>query len=142
LTGASSRWTNTSELRLGSRGNGNLVVVSNGAVLASGSATIGNAVIPGAAGNNNVVRVTDTNSFWTTGGGALAVGGFGNGNQLLVSNGGAGVSASVSIGLSTVAPYNVMSVTGPGSRWTSSGTLIVGQSSEGNQLIVNNGAVV
>ena len=75
--------TNTSDLFVGDRGSGNAMTVADGAVVAAVTSYMGS----WAVSSNNSVLVTGTNSMWQNSS-ALLVGYSGNGNRLVISNGG------------------------------------------------------
>ncbi len=137
VTGAGSLWTNSSELYVGLTGSGNQLVVSNGGVVANVNGFIGNQ--PGA--NNNVAVVTGAGTLWANSSN-LYVGYYGNGHQLVASNGGVVVSANGYVGNNFNANNNVAVVTGAGSLWANSSNLYVGNYGNGNQLVASNGGVV
>ena len=129
--------TNTSDLFVGDRGSGNAMTVADGAVVAAVTSYMGS----WAVSSNNSVLVTGTNSMWQNSS-VLHVGYSGNGNRLVISNGGTALNAIGSIG--TFGSDNIVEVTGAGSLWTNSGDLRLGyeDNANGNQLVVSNGGTV
>jgi len=140
VTGANSRWTNTSELRVGRLGSGNQLVVSNGGAVFSASGVIGDVITSYAASVSNSVTVTGANSLWTSS--ELRVGNAGSGNQLIVSNGARVISSNSFIGYVTSGSNNQVTVTGPGSIWDSGASLGVGESGSFNSMLITNGGFV
>jgi len=138
ISGPGSLWTNSSELFVGNSGSGNRLIVSDGATVASFGGFLGF----NPPSENNMAMVTGTNSLWNTRD-SLAVGVFGRGNQLIVSNGATVASALGYLGYSRASSSNnVAVVTGAGSLWTNNIELNVGYNGGGNQLIVSDGATV
>ena len=129
--------TNTSELFVGRQGSGNTMTVADGAVVAAVTSYMGSFAVS----SNNSVLVTGTNSMWQNSS-ALHVGYSGNGNRLVISNGGAALNAIGYIGF--FGSDNIVEVTGAGSLWTNSGDLQLGveDNANGNQLVVSNGGTV
>ena len=139
-----SRWTATGPLYVGYRGSANQLEVSIGSTMANTAGRVGDGNVD--RSDNNVVLVTDFDSLWTNSA-DLVVGNVGSGNRLTVSNGGAVVSTSGTIGYGnltdpTTGNNNAVLVTGLNSRWTNSGAMIVGFGGSGNQLVVSNSARV
>src|SRR5262249_43826334 len=85
LTGAGSQWRLDDGIYVGNFGSGNRLVVSNGATIVTGSASVVGNESPS---TNNEVLVTGVGSSWTSGLGQMFVGGGGKGNRLLVNDGG------------------------------------------------------
>jgi T5SS/PEP-CTERM-associated repeat protein len=89
--------------------------------------------------------VTDPGTVWTNSGYLWLGYGAGGGAQLIISNGAAFYDTAATIGRSLGHDNNV-TVTGPGSLWYNSGTVILGtninasSASYGNTLTVTNGA--
>ena len=154
VDGAGSRWTNLSQLALGNGiftfggfGPGfstGVVNITNGGQVSAPSVLIG--VLPdGGGGNIDRISVSGTGSSLQAAGGTITVGLFGTG-ALAVSGGATVTSGTGIIGYSSAAPgsltlngfgnldfFNVgansvgtVTVTGPGSSWSNSGGLIVG----------------
>ena len=146
VTGAGSVLSNAAgSLSLGQYGSGNTLTIASSGSVYSTSGYIGQT----SNSHNNVAILTDTGSVWCVNGG-LGVGyessglGFGVGNQLVVSNGALLSSTYGNIGYGLSAISNAVTVTGPGSQWTDTGTLVIGSSASGNynRLRVNNGGQV
>jgi len=87
---------------------------------------------------SNAVIVADPDSSWSVND-ALYVGGGGNANQLVVSNGAAVSSLMGYVGSSTAGSNNVATVTGTNSAWNNVSELFVGSSGSGNRLVVSEG---
>ena len=150
VTGAGSVWSNSGPLYVGSYGSFNSLYVANSAKVVSTSGHIGAGGFTnlGVAlwANNNSAVVTGTGSVWSING-EFSVGGVGVGNSLIITNGGMVVcSGNSCIGgdstTSSGATNNSVIVTGPGSVWSNSGTLMVGDLSSGNNLTIANGGKV
>jgi T5SS/PEP-CTERM-associated repeat protein len=124
---------------------GNRLVVSNGGTVgAAGDGYIGY------LGDDNTALVTGSGSLLTIGdpsdpfsdGGTFYVGEFGNGNSLVISNGGTvAVSRISSVGF--FGSNNSVLVTGTNSLWTNGILLDVGDmETSGNSLVISNGGRV
>jgi T5SS/PEP-CTERM-associated repeat protein len=140
MTGTNSIWRSSQNLILGSSGAYNTLIVSNGGGFECLGGTIGNL----ASGNTNLAIVTGTNSSWALS--TLAVGINGSFNQLVVTNGGSLVSddcyVSANVLQNAGGNNNTVVITGPGSTWTNTGFLTVGNLSGNNRLVVTNGGVM
>jgi T5SS/PEP-CTERM-associated repeat protein len=97
--------------------------------------------------NNNSVIVSGAGSTWSSST-SLVVGWLGAGNTLLITNGGQVICSSTAVGVNTSigqaagATSNSVVVSGNGSVWTNSSTLLVGYLGSGNRLVINNGGEV
>ena len=80
ISDSNSLWSVDGGLVIGNKGNGNQLVVTNGA-----SVVCSNGII-GVAGNSNMVLIAD--GAWWTLSGNLTIGPGGSGNQLVLANGG------------------------------------------------------
>ena len=89
------------------------------------------------SGNNNAL-VTGSGSVWSSDC-KLYVGGYCDGNSLVISNGGKVVNADASVGIWN---NNSVLVTGSGSVWSNQYELDVGQGGTGNSLVISNGGKV
>ncbi|MBE7500184.1 MAG: hypothetical protein HS113_07720 [Verrucomicrobiales bacterium] len=116
---------------VGATGTNNSLVISRGAHVAARAAVIGEA----ATARGNHVLLTDPGSRWKLDAG-LAVGRAGSLNSLVVSNG-ASLLSTGSIGAYDSSHSNVVTITGTGSAWTIPGTLWIGPSAVGCQLLVS-----
>ncbi len=123
---------------MGHNGSNNRLVVSDGALLASYDDIIGGN--PGSS--NNLALVTGVGSIWTNRG-ELHMGFAGDGNQLVISNGGAvfGLDNRY-IGYDLGAASNSVIVTDAGSRWLGNDSLYLGVDGVFNTLLVRNGGQV
>ncbi|HEX5223254.1 MAG TPA: GH25 family lysozyme [Verrucomicrobiae bacterium] len=143
VTGAGSIWTNSDWLYVGRNGAFNRLVVTNGGHVQSFGGWIGEYVSfvgPTNADNNEVI-VTGTGSLWQLGFGSLFVGDARNtGNRLVVSNGASMLNSICYIGFQST--NNFVLVTGPGSTWSNSNFIALGQGGGGNRLLVTNGGLV
>jgi T5SS/PEP-CTERM-associated repeat protein len=93
----------------------------------------------GTGANSNAVLVTGAGSYLTNYN--LSLGSGGSWNRLTVAHGGAmQTGGSARIGLDTNASFNSLVVSGLGSLWTNAGSLVVGDSGQGNQITVQQGA--
>lgn len=129
---SSSNW-----LIVGVYGSFNSLVVSNGGtVVNSGNGWIGRTT----NSSNNSVLVTGEGSTWRSG--LLDVGRLGPGNRLVISNGGSVVCQWSYISQDPNSSNNTVIVTDPGSIWTNSRTLNIGNQDTGNLLIISNGGTV
>ncbi len=146
VDGPGSNWTNNggSALCVGYSGNGMLSISNGGAVSNSGG------YIGAYNGSSGTVTVDGTGSSWTNAG-PLYVGGgdyscyYGSGNGTLsITNGGAVSSVGGYIGYGT-ASSGAVTVDGPGSIWTNSGSLYLGGDNNyggaGTLSITNGGTV-
>jgi T5SS/PEP-CTERM-associated repeat protein/autotransporter-associated beta strand protein len=137
VTGTGSAWTNTTELLIGNTGSDNSLVISNGGAVVTGMCLIGDQ----STASNNSVLVTGTISAWTNTG-DLFVGYYGSSNSLVISNGGTVANRDGFIGFYADSSNNSVLVTGTGSTWTNSGTLVVGVEGTGNTLTVAEGGTI
>jgi T5SS/PEP-CTERM-associated repeat protein len=139
LGGAGSRWWLDDGLFIGDFGSGNRLTVNSGASLVTGSSSaIGNQLVS----SNNEALITGAGSSWFSPSGFLFLGG-GRGNRLIVSNGASVVTFGGTLGDGfPESSNNVALVTGAGSSWSNTSTLVVGDVGPRNQLIVSNGAAV
>ncbi len=130
--------TFTGGVTVGTNGSFTLLVLSNDCLLTNaGSSTIGQ----NATARSNEVRLASPSTRWLMGPNILGVGFNGSGNRLTISNGAtASVNADANVGYaSDSASNNQAWVTGPGSRWSSSGSINVGVLGAGNLAVVTNG---
>ncbi len=161
VSDSGSIWTNSSSLTVGSSGFGNFLTISNGGLVVASTMTVGN----GGTGTNNMLSISSSGLLYTAGtsyigntgsnnvatissggawtnGGTLTIGSTGAGNQLLLTNGGVLVNSSSTLGNSSGADNNSALVSGSGSVWTNTSSLVIGNSGSGNSLTINNGGVV
>ncbi len=137
VSGAGSLWTNSAGLRVGESGDGNQLVVSNGATVANTVGVVGF----NAGANSNTAVVTGAGSRWLNSV-ELRVGRSGSSNSLLIASGGFVSNVLGIIGSQVGGNRNTVTVTGPNSSWLNSGELWVGESGVGNQLFVSSGGLV
>src|SRR5438093_6622122 len=93
VTGGGSLWSNRFDLRVGSGGRGNQLIVSNGGWVASRSGFVGN----NATGSNNFALVTGSGSVWSNARN-VEVGLLGASNRLVIEAGGLVHCGSGSVG--------------------------------------------
>jgi T5SS/PEP-CTERM-associated repeat protein len=137
VTGPGSMWSNRFNFFAGYQGANNQVIISNGAMVSSDSATLGND--PTSKGNS--LLVTGVGSMLSNGA-TLFVGGFGAANQLTTDVGAKVHNQNASVGFRSVSSNNNVLVSGVGTFWTTAGSLVVGDSGSGNRMTVTNGATV
>jgi T5SS/PEP-CTERM-associated repeat protein/autotransporter-associated beta strand protein len=138
VDGAGSTWTNTSTLAVGEFGTGTLTISNGGAVSSHMTGLIG--YDSGALG---IVTVDGAGSIWNNDG-DLFFGSKGTG-ILNITRGGAVSSANTSLGgaflFFQADASGGATVDGPGSIWTNTGQLFVGDFSAGTLQITNGGSV-
>ena len=132
VSGPGSVWSNLN-LSVGLAGSSNRLIVSNGGRINSNQGFIGSNV----SSRSNEVTITGLGSLWTITN-SLFVGFSGSSNRLVVSNGGAVVSAFGSLGSRS----NEVLIAGPGSSWKVLGSLEIGSTTFGNRLVVSNAGVL
>lgn len=137
VTGAGSLWSNRLDLRVGTGGRSNQLIVRDGGWVASQSGFVGNNV----GANNNFALVSGSGSVWSNALN-LTVGFNGVGNRLVIEAGGLAHCNLGKVGDFGSATDNEARVTGTGSRWNVQTDLTIGRLLGGNRLIVSNGAVV
>ncbi|MBI3878744.1 MAG: hypothetical protein HY301_01595, partial [Verrucomicrobia bacterium] len=140
VTGAGSLWSNAASFTVGasSFGNGNRLLVSNGATVITAVATVGS------SGASNSAAVDGTGSLWTNSG-TLTVGAIGAGNVLVVSNSGQVAAGDLVIGSQTGATNNQVIVAGGSLTGTNAAgalnDLVVGRDG-GGSLTLNGGIIL
>ena len=137
VTGAGSFWSNRGNLFVGESGNGNLLIVSNGGLVADRNGYLGHL----SGSFNNLAVVTGSGSLWSNAN-DLFLGDFGTGNQLVVTNGGGVVNSNGFIGIVSSATGNSVVVTGTNSFWNNRADVRVGYDGSANRLTVSNGGQV
>src|ERR1051326_7471739 len=143
VTGTGSVLSNAGALYIGTFGQSNRLAICDGARVSCGDGLLGTgAYLLGC----NSALVTDIGSVWSNAG-SLYIGYRNAGNSLVVSNGGqvfdnAGYMSGGSPELFRSSSNNSVVVTGPGSVWNSAGTLIVGDYSSSNSLVICKGGLV
>jgi T5SS/PEP-CTERM-associated repeat protein len=140
VSGDGSVWNNQAMLTVGDMGSGNSLVISGGGAVTNPSGCIG------IYGASNSVVVSDHGSVWYNQG-TLTVGGYGNyrgnGNSLVISNGGTVYNYGPAfIGYFVAANNNSVLVSGAGSVWNGANGLYVGYWGIGNSLVISNGGTV
>ena len=144
--GTSSSWTLSGQLELGYEGFSNSLIISNGATVTANGIMIGQGDANSSANaNNNSILVTGSNSVLTASGSSTITIGtnVANTNSLVISNGGKVFSGTGVIG-SDASYGNFALVTGPGSLWSNSGSIYVGDkiySGNGTLTVAANGTV-
>ena len=129
VSGAGSTWTNTGTVVVGGLGTGTLTIQNGGVVNSGGGGSVGQS-----AGSTGTVTVTGPGSTWNNGpGGGLNIGSFGTGT-LTIANGGTvnnNTAFTANIGNGAGSPGTV-TVTGPGSTWSNSSGVNIGNSGHGH----------
>jgi T5SS/PEP-CTERM-associated repeat protein len=137
VVGTNTFLSSSSWLIVGVYGSANNLVISNGGrVENSGNGWIARTT----NSSNNTVLVTDPGSTWKSA--LLDVGRLGPGNRLIISNGGMVICQWSYISQDPNSSNNTVIVTDPGSIWTNSRTLNIGNQDAGNSLIISNGGTV
>jgi T5SS/PEP-CTERM-associated repeat protein len=135
VTGTSSMWSIGGGLGIGPNAGHNSLVVSNGGQVADVAANVGGTT-------SNMVLVTDSGSVWSNSD-TLTIGADGVANSVIISNGGRLVTTTGNIGYDYYGTGNRVTVTGTGSVWYNSGSLLVGGiASGGDSLTIENGGQV
>jgi len=134
VTGEGSTWTISLDLGIGKAGEGNSLLISDGALVQSGDVMFGTS----AGSISNHAIVTDPGSTWISSG-SITLGGSGSGNMLVITNGAEVQSYSGVLGSS--ASNNRAVITGPLSIWTNTSGFTVGVGGVGNLLLITNGAI-
>jgi fibronectin-binding autotransporter adhesin len=137
ITDPGSLWTNKYRLYVGRSGSLNQLIVTNGATLLNGDHSF---LGYNANANSNLTVITGTGSTWRNDQ-DLYVGYNGSANQLAVNNGAVVFSRRGLIG-ENHASNNVVVVTGSGSVWSNTMDIVIGRFRSGNQLVINNGAMM
>ena len=133
LVSPTARWKMGGTLLVGSLGDRNQLVVSNGASVTANRGSVGD------AGSHNQAVVSGTGSVWSN---VLSfVSGFsGHSNRMEVNSGGVLNNGVGAIGDS--GNGNEVAVTGPGSLWENRRDLTVGSLGVGSRLFVSDGGRV
>ena len=137
---------------IGTNGDYTLLIVTNGAVVINGSSidSIGSVIGLNASARSNRVMVVGAGSRWNNvgagdpiyiGHNSFYIGQSGSWNELDILNGGVVTNWQGVIGYNSSSSNNLVLVSDPGSAWKNA-TLIVGNSSSQNTLIVTNGGKV
>ena len=137
VTEAGSTWSNASSVVVGGQGRGTLIIQDGGTV-SSGGGSVGLL-----AGSNGTVTVTGLGSSWIHGpSGGLNIGSSGTGT-LTIANGGRVINATLNaanIG-NGAGSQGTVTVTGPGSTWSNSLGLNIGNRGTGTLTIADGGIV-
>ena len=137
VSGAGSTWTNASNVVVGGQGMGALTI-QNGGTVNSGGGSVGLSV-----GSTGTVTVTGPGSSWNNSpGGGLNIGSFGTGT-LTIANGGTVINNTAftaNIG-NAAGSQGTVTVTGPGSTWSNSSGVNIGNSGTGTLTVANGGIV-
>jgi len=129
----------TGGVTVGTNGTFTLLVITNGATVTNSS---GNSVIGyNASAQSNRVVVAQAGSVWNNNG-AIYVGQNGSASEMDILNGGLVTDTGGSVGQTSASSNNLVLVSGAGSMWTNSSSLVVGNGSSHNMLIVTNGGKV
>ena len=118
----------------------NQLVLTNGGLLTnSGISVLGQS----AGANSNSATIAGAGSRWLQLNGVI-IGGLGSGNRLTVSNGATLLNSGGSsyIGNDLASSNNEALITAPGTTWTSSSSINVGEGGHDNRLLVSAGAQV
>ena len=142
VTGSGSVWSNGAIMRVGVRGPGNSLVISDGGALGDSDGYLGG------YGDANGLRSSSNNSVLVSGGGSVwsnrgsfYVGYSGWANSLVISNGGQVVSSSnVYVGYLSSSSYATVRVA-DGAAWQNN-VLHIGESGFSNALVVAGGSVL
>ncbi|MBI3882104.1 MAG: hypothetical protein HY301_18850 [Verrucomicrobia bacterium] len=134
VVGTGSVWAGQSDLTVGLFGAANSLVVSSGGVVRDVNGVVG----ADTASSNNFVLMSGPTSVWANRS-TLTIGQSGAGNRMTVSNGAVVVNTSGTVGMYAGANGNAVLVTGAGSFWSNSSSVVVGGDSVGNQLLVMDG---
>jgi T5SS/PEP-CTERM-associated repeat protein len=132
-----SSWQMPADFEVGYSGAGNLLVISNGALLANSDGGIGGFI----SASNNEAIVTGTNSVWTNRQG-LIVGTAGQGTQLAAADGAIVDNLAGTIGNSVSSSNNYVLIADPGTFWINRGDLNVGLSGSSNRLVAYKGGTI
>jgi len=174
IRGAGSQWSSSGSIGVGTTfGNSNAMVISEGALVSSAGGNVGTGrsgyYRRSSSGSTdrdystssaaNSVSVTGVGSRWDNSGSINVGVTYGNGNSILVSNGGTLSSAGGSIGRGYAGSYssgsssstyysrsstnNSVTISGTGSRWDNAGSFALGiMNGNSNTLRIEHGGVV
>ena len=137
LSGSGSRWVVNRLFELGHSGDGNDLLIEEGASLVSGKMTIG--VL--SASDDNRATVSGPGTTWTNLS-TLEIGAAGSANALIITDGACVVSSNGNIGTLTSARGNGAGIFGPDSRWLMVGDLYVGSNGPSSILYLDGGGQV
>ena len=143
VTGPGSDWSNVNDVVVGGLGTGTLII--QGGATAEDDTTVSSTGISVglAAGSTGTVIVTGPGSRWTNGpSGGLNIGSFGTGT-LMIANGGSVIDITpllTNIG-NGAGSQGTVTVTDPGSLWSDTAGIRIGNSGTGTLTIANGGIV-
>ena len=141
VTGTNSLWTNAGDIAVGFDGSGNKLIISDGGAVYGGTDGVGGIIGADGLSLNNSVVVTGAGSIWSNSL-DLFVGFAGQGNNMVISNGGTVINVGGTIGNYYLSSNNSVLITGAGSTWGNSSDLYVGCSGSGNAMVISNGGQV
>ena len=138
VTGAGSTWTNIGNVVVGGIGTGALTIQNGGTVNSGGGGSVGLSV-----GSTGTVTVTGPSSSWNNGpGGGLNIGSFGTGHSRSRTVGQSSIFlASPPTSAIVQARQGTVTVTGPGSIWSNSSGVNIGNLGTGTLTIADSGLV-
>lgn len=141
VTDNGSTWINGGEMYVGKYGWGNSLIISNHAVVSTGSGVSGTYLGSSSISSNNSVVVTGSGSLWNVGGDLSLVT---SGNRLVIEEGSQAFVKGVNISFLGGGSRNTTVVTGSGSVLSYSNSFMVqlGESGSGNSLVISNGGQV
>ena len=125
------------DLQVGSNAALNQLLITNAALLNDNNGILGQR----AGANSNLAIVAGLNSVWSNRS-DLTVGFSGNGNQLIVSNGGWVANKYGYVARATSSSNNFALVNGTGSVWSNLFDLTVGFGGRSNRFVIEAGALV
>ncbi len=138
VDGAGSKWTNSTSLNIGNDGSGTLTILNGGTVM-SQTGTIGYQYYK-LCTTTGIVTVDGAGSTWSNTS-SLCIG-YGGHGTMNVLNGGAVSSKGGVLGRNnTWTGTGKALIDGAGSKWTNSGSLVIGESDTGTLSVTNGGAV-
>ena len=142
----SSLWSNQDELIVGYLGSGDSLVISNGGKVIDASPSYASVIGYDSNSSNNIILVMGTNanasaSSWSNSS-DLYVGFNGSSNSLFIGSGGEVANANAWIGYEAGASNNTVLLVGAGSRWSNSGSLVIGYYGSDSSLVISNGGQV
>ena len=134
VDGIGSTWTNADDLYIGDTGSGSLGITGGGTVSTSKNSFIGRN-----NGSTGAVMVDGAGSTWNTAS-LLYIGLMDSNGTLSITNGGR-VNSTNSYIRNVTGATETVRVNGPGSTWTNSGELLVGNYGRAT-LVISDGGVV
>jgi outer membrane autotransporter protein len=144
ISGEGTRVVAAVDILSGASGDGNTLVIADGASVESLWGGVGFA----STAQNNTLIVTDAGTSWNITN-DLWVGYQGDGNKLIIADGATVENENGYVGFYTEGPYsdsNLVTVVGSGSEWVNRGTLRIGASGAasniGNSVVVSDNGTV